>query len=114
MDTKNVLTSHAVIREMGAAVKDYRINRSLTQQDLADASGVSLRSISRFEQGNDIQLGSLIKILKALGLLDNINLLIPDVTKVPSYYLKKQSPKRFRKRKTEDEPVRTFRWGDEL
>ena len=114
MDTKNALTSCAVIRELGAAIKEYRISRSMTQQDMAERSGVSLRSVSRFEQGGDIQLGSMIKILFALGLQDNLNLLIPDVSQAPSYYLKKQAPKLFRKKKTEDDPVRTFRWGDEL
>ena len=113
MDTQNVITSKAVVRELGASVKEYRISRGFTQRDLADKAGVSLRSVSRFEQGEDIQLGSFIKILRALDLQGNLNLLIPDVTISPFYYLKKNPPKRVRKRKTEDVPTGTFKWGDE-
>ena len=113
MEIKNALTSRAVIREMGTAIREYRINRSFTQRDLADRSGVSMRSISRFEQGEDIQLGNLIKILQALGLQDNLNLLVPDVTKAPSYFLNKHEPKRCRKNKKAAEPTGPFKWGDE-
>ena len=73
---------------IGERVKQYRINAGLTQQDLENKSGVSVRSISRLEQGASVQFESLIKILFALNLESNIDLLIPDQTKRPSFYLK--------------------------
>ena len=113
MDLQHALTSKAVVSEIATQIKNYRISRRITQKELAEQSGVSLRSISRFEQGADIQLSSLVKILRSLGLLDNLNMLVPDVTKSPSYYLPTTTKKRVRKKKTEvsHEP---FRWGDEL
>lgn len=112
MDLQHALTSKAVISEIGTQIKNYRISRRITQKELAERSGVSLRSISRFEQGEDIQLSSLVKILRSLGLLDNLNMLVPEVTKSPSYYLPTTTKKRVRKKKAEEnnEP---FRWGDE-
>ena len=76
-----------------------------------DKSGVSKRSISRLEQGESVQVDNLFKILLALDLGDNIELLVPDQTKRPSYYLEKSEdkPKRVRK-KTEK---KDFKWGDE-
>ena len=76
----------------------------LSQQDLEDKTGVSKRSISRLEQGESVQVDNLFKILLALGLGDNIDLLVPDQTKRPSYYLdnKEKKPKRVRKKKDEN------------
>ena len=51
------------------------------------------------------------KILLALELGDNIELLVPDQTKRPSFYLEKTAdkPKRVRKKIEKSE----FKWGDE-
>lgn len=99
------------IIELGQKIKLYRIMKDMSQQDLEDKTGVSKRSISRLEQGESVQLDNLFKILLALDLGDNIELLVPDQTKRPSYYLEKDNskPKRVRKKiETND-----FEWGDE-
>ena len=54
---------------IGERVKQYRINAGLTQQDLENKSGVSVRSISRLEQGASVQFESLIKILLIVGIV---------------------------------------------
>ena len=56
--------------------------------------------ISRLEQGESVQVDNLFKILLALELGDNIELLVPDQTKRPSFYLEKTAdkPKRVRKK----------------
>lgn len=99
------------IRELGQKIKTYRIMKELSQQDLEDKTGVSKRSISRLEQGEAVQVGNLFKILLALDLGDNIELLVPDQTKRPSFYLEKtdNKPKRVRKKTEKNE----FKWGDE-
>ena len=99
------------IRELGQKIKTYRIMKELSQQDLEDKTGVSKRSISRLEQGESVQVDNLFKILLALDLGDNIELLVPDQTKRPSFYLDKtdNKPKRVRKKTEKNE----FKWGDE-
>ena len=99
------------IIELGKRIKTYRIMKEMSQQDLENLTGVSKRSISRLELGESVQLDTLFKILIALGLADNIEMLVPDQTKRPSYYLDQSDnrPKRVRK-KTEK---KNFRWGDE-
>ena len=103
------------IRMISERLRNYRIDYPLTQRQLADRAGVSLRSIQRFEQGEDIQFGNLIKLLNALDLDKNIELLIPDVTKRPSAYLDK-SYKRKRVRPSKEVSDRVagpFKWRDE-
>lgn len=99
------------IKDLGQKIKTYRIMNEMSQQDLENKSGVSKRSISRLEQGESVQLDNLFKIIIALGLGDNIELLVPDQTKRPSYYLEKKEskPKRVRKKTQKNE----FKWGDE-
>lgn len=99
------------IIELGQKIKTYRIMKEMSQKDLEDKTGVSRRSISRLEQGKSVQVDNLFKILLALELGENIELLVPDQTKRPSFYLEKEDdkPKRVRKRTQK----RDFKWGDE-
>lgn len=96
---------------IGNRVKQYRVNAGISQKDLENESGVSVRSISRLEQGDSIQLDNFIKILSALNLEKNIDLLIPDQTKRPSFYLTDSKIKQ-RVRKKENKNKK-FKWGDE-
>lgn len=99
------------IKELGQKIKTYRIMKEMSQQDLEDKTGVSKRSISRLEQGESVQVDNLFKLLLGLELGDNIELLVPDQTKRPSFYLEKTAdkPKRVRKKIEKSE----FKWGDE-
>ena len=96
---------------MGKKIKTYRIMKERSQEDLSDKTGISKRSISRLEQGESIQMDNLFKILIALDLGDNIDLLVPDQTRRPSYYLEysDSGPQRVRKKRVKT----TFKWGDE-
>ncbi|MBR5971003.1 MAG: helix-turn-helix domain-containing protein [Lachnospiraceae bacterium] len=87
----------------------------MTQQELADKAGVSLRTIQYFENSNDIRLESFIRILSALDLAKQLDELIPDMEIRPSVLLQKSRGKekqRVRKSRKSD-AGRTFRWGDE-
>lgn len=110
------LSSHVVLNEMGSRLKKYRIDSSLTQEELAMKAGVSRRSIQYMEKGEDVKFGTIIKVLIALQLDANIDMLVPDPTKRPSYYMNMKSdthhPSRVRKNKV-DEEKNNFKWGDE-
>ena len=99
------------IKELGQKIKLYRIMKGMSQQELEDKTGVSKRSISRLEQGESVQLENLFKILVALDLGENIDLLVPDQTKRPVFYLEisADKPKRVRRKKEK----KAFKWGDE-
>lgn len=52
-------------------LKYMRENKGLTQQELADNSGVSLRSIQMFEQGNrDINKAQVVTVLQLAEALE--------------------------------------------
>ena len=93
-------------------LKQYRIHYPLTQSDLAEKSGVSVRSISRFENGEDISLSNFLKLLRALD-LDRLIDMIPDQSKRPSYYLEKETKRRRASATRDKNGSAPFVWGDE-
>ena len=108
-------TSQEGIRNISERIRNYRIDYPMTQKQLAERSGVSLRSIQRFENGEDIQLGNLIKLLSALRLDKNLEMLVPDVASRPSAFVE-TAVKRQRARVTkagESKNSGRFKWGDE-
>ena len=100
-----------ILTELSERVKQYRISMQMTQAELADKAMVSLRSIGRFEKGEDITLSNLIKILKALGLAGNINSLVPDYEIRPAYYAEKNIKRQRVERKRDNNS--DWKWGDE-
>jgi len=100
------------ISMIGKKIKEYRISVSMTQTELAERSGVSVRSISRFENGEDISLGAFFKLLEALELDTRLEMLVPDQSRRPSSYLESENTRKRAsgKKKT---VKKTFVWGDE-
>ncbi len=64
------MSDPAVVKEIGRLVQQMRLNRNLTQEELATRSGVNRVTISRFEGGQAATLLTLIQILRALDKLD--------------------------------------------
>lgn len=91
---KKLISTEAVLAEISERIRQYRIAYPLTQKELAEKTGISLRSITRFEAGEDIQFGNLVKILTALNLGENIWLLVPDYKARPVYHLRGEAPRR--------------------
>jgi len=109
---KEYKNAQIYLEELGRKLKLYRVSMGLTQQELEEKSGVSKRSISRLEQGESVQLDNFLKIMTALNLGDNIDVLIPDQTRRPSYYLENKTKGQQRVRKTAAGKTE-FKWGDE-
>ena len=104
--------SNEIIQMLSTRVKNYRIDYPMTQKQLAEKSGVSVRSIQMFENGNDMQLSNFIKIINALDLAENFELIVPDVSKRPSKYLEENTNRQRAKVKKEKEKTK-FVWGDD-
>ena len=69
VNLSNFKTPYEVSMELAEKAKEKRKYMKLTQQQLADRSGVSLGSLKRFEQTGEISLSSLLKIA---GVLDSL------------------------------------------
>tara|TARA_R110002096_G_scaffold188467_2_gene368373 strand:- start:8924 stop:9250 length:327 start_codon:yes stop_codon:yes gene_type:complete len=76
------LTDSAIEAEIGSRLKALRLRRNITQQALADATGLSVTAIKGIEGGGG-RLATLIAVLRALGALDQLENFIPEVTISP-------------------------------
>ncbi len=98
--------------ELRRLVKEYRIYYPMTQTQLSEKTGISPRTITRFENGEDISLSNFLKILDALGLSENVKMLIPDQSIRPSAFLNAEK-KRQRASSGKHDKKGRFKWGDE-
>ena len=62
----------AIMEELGSRLKEYRIRKNLQQKELALNAGVSLDTIVRLECGSSISTEKIIRILRVLDMLENI------------------------------------------
>jgi putative transcriptional regulator len=73
-----VMTEDSILREIGERLRRERLNRNLTQAVLAERAGVSRIVVQRLEQGAGSTLGGLIAVLRAMGLLGQLDAFLPD------------------------------------
>ncbi len=74
----SAMTDPAILAELGRRLRRLRLNRDVTQIDLAARAGVSRSVVQSIERGDDATLGSLLRVLRALGALDQLDAFLPD------------------------------------
>jgi len=81
-----------LIRELGKRYSVYRKRMGYTQKNVSVKSGVSVFTISSFENGSStgITLASFIKLLRAIDFLDEIEKLLPELPESPRALFMKQ------------------------
>ncbi len=73
-----------ILEELGQRVARHRLNRNLTQEELARQAGIGSATLKRIEHGSaSTQLSNFISVLRVLGLDHNLDLLVPDVPPSP-------------------------------
>jgi ribosome-binding protein aMBF1 (putative translation factor) len=53
---------------IGAAIKDARKAKNMTQKELGERVGVQTAQISKIESGRNLTISTIVKVLKGLGL----------------------------------------------
>ncbi|MCP4092328.1 MAG: helix-turn-helix transcriptional regulator [Planctomycetes bacterium] len=89
-------TDAVVLEQIGQRVASARLQRNITQQDLAKEAGVSRSTVKRLEAGESTQLTAFIRVLRVLDLLAGLDLLLPAPRISPLHALKSEGQKRQR------------------
>lgn len=94
-------TNQDIIELLSRRIKEYRLAARISQKEMAEKSGISLATISHFEQGvsKNLTLNNLISILRVIGMEQRLNDLLPELP-MPPIALKqinKYIPKRVRR-----------------
>jgi putative transcriptional regulator len=110
----SITSDEALLKELGDRLQQNRLNRNMTQAALAKEAGISERTIIRIEQGHSTQLSNLIRLLRSLGLLENMDALVPKPVISPIQQMKVQSKNR--KRASSSKPEKAgekWAWEDD-
>ena len=72
------LTNDEVLIEIGARLRARRLDRNISVDAVAEAAGVNRKTILEIENGGDVRLSSLIKLLRHLNMLGVLDAVLPD------------------------------------
>ena len=105
-------SEQAVLKELGTRMKQYRISLCITQAELADKCGTSSSTVVRIENGIDSKISNYIKMWKALGLMQNMDLLVPEAQ--PDFKaIFEQKPARQRVKSNSAKPKSNWVWEED-
>lgn len=114
MSPSDTRTDDGALTVIGERLAAARLSRNRTQADLAREAGVSKRTLERMEAGESAQLTSFLRVLRALGLLDGLDALLPPARPGPIALLERsgRAPKRASPRADERTAGGSWRWGN--
>ncbi len=69
----NLSTSVEVLHALGVRLREQRLAQSLTQRELAQMAGLSLGALRKLETDGQCSLETLIRVVQALGLLNDLD-----------------------------------------
>ena len=81
-----MLSDGMIQSKIGERLKAVRLKQNITQQALAEESGVSLSSVKKIEKGEIGSFDSLLRVLRTLGKLDVLLPLVEEEQLSPSEY----------------------------
>ena len=67
-----------ILTDIGHRMEQARLAGHLTQEQLAEQTGVSKRTIERLEAGRSVQMSNWIRLCGALNLLDRLQHFLPE------------------------------------
>jgi len=82
-----------LIKLLGARFKDCRLRSNMTQKEVAEQSGVSINTITKFENGitGSMSLGTFLLLMKSIGQIECLDEMMPELPE--SAYLQKWGKK---------------------
>jgi len=109
-------TDAVVLAEVGQRLARWRLDKNLTQVQLAEQAGVSKSTVQRLESGDvSPQLSGFIRVCRVLDLIERFDLLVPEPVPSPVEQLKLGGKRRKRasKPKALKPSLKKWQWGDE-
>ncbi len=87
------MTDHEILAELGRRIREYRLGMDLAAEVVAERAGLSVTTVLNAERGKNPTLETVIKILRILGRLDNLDAFLPPPTISPMGLLRRGTVK---------------------
>jgi transcriptional regulator with XRE-family HTH domain len=72
------MSDRAILTEIGRRLKRKRLEKNYSQEKLAGLAGINRTTVSDIEQGSPSGVLTLVRILRALEVLDELDSFLPD------------------------------------
>ena len=92
------LADNMILSKIGEFIRRQRLERNVSQKELAVMAGVSVSSVAALERGENISLKTLIPLLRALGALHMLADFLKEPEISPIVYAKQLENQKSRKR----------------
>ena len=116
MKITKLLTDEAVLTEIGHRISNHRVELDMSQAGVASEAGVGKRTVERVEGGASTQVSSIIRIFRVLGLMADLDRMIPEATPKPMDLLKQKEKIRVRasqKKKANKQAGKSWQWKED-
>ena len=103
------MSDKAILSQLGAQLKQMRLNKNITQQQMSKIAGLSRSAISTMENDGNGSMISFVQMLRALGKLEILNNFITEAPISPIQIAKLHGKQRLRasmKRKKQMKPYK--------
>jgi transcriptional regulator with XRE-family HTH domain len=104
---------HDIEAELGRRLEAIRLEENISQEALAAEAGVSRRTITRLENGGGISVETLIRLMRALGVANRLEALLPEPGIRPIDRIRLKGKQRQRARRSAAVEPGDWTWGDE-
>lgn len=71
-------SNEQILRELGQRLRRARLDANLTQRAVAVSAGLSLKTVCNAEDGHNVSLDTLIRLLRGVGCLATLEPLLSD------------------------------------
>lgn len=92
----NSLSDPHIVKEIGNKLKQMRLKKNITQDELAKLSGLNRATISQLENGRAATLLTFVQVLRALNKLDVLNIFSEETEISPLRIAKLKTQSRLR------------------
>lgn len=77
-----------IARILGQRFREYRMNLDFTRKQVAEQTGLSMTTLYKLETGSltDMSMGTMLKLLRVVGLYENWKKLLPELPENPYLY----------------------------
>src|SRR3984957_7133311 len=118
MHLDELMTDAAVLSELGRRLEGHRLERNWTQAEMAAEAGRGQATVQRAERGESVQMTSMVKLLRTLGLLGALDAAVPESIVLPIAQRERDQPHARRRasgrgRAAGESGERPGTWGDE-
>jgi transcriptional regulator with XRE-family HTH domain len=109
----SIANSDQIESALTERLENIRLERNITQAQLAQEAGVTLRTIRRLEKGQGVSCDTFIRVLIALRLQQNLQILLPDPAIRPIERIRTGGERQRARPARPKKEGSAWTWGDE-